>query len=780
MNTRYAMLLSLLAIWGFHNFAKAQNDNPCLTIQSILVDACAPGGLFFGEEGRNEMVRFKVGDQALNTSTINVNWASTLQWQGLRGPDQTTASKTAELNATIQACGLFLEPVNGVLPANSTVLLITSYLVSATSNSFAGLSDTVYVLYQNSTATGGHVLNYVANPNPDEQTVRIDFAGGCFAQVTYRRSLLVTQQGTPGAEDGATVLFEPNGLATYINNGCVAPIIPLSPNWELPNGDGLLCQNDSPLNLNNLITGTPNGTWSGEAVSNGFFNPEGLNGTYPVTYTVGVGSCEQSRTQNIVVNLPANPEWNAPEVLCAGDNVLINLNDFITGTEGGNFFGQGVQNNILNTTGLVGPVDITYRVGVGTCQAFSTRTILLIDIVAPVMNTDKNKYCQNESPFPIVVDAPQGTEVLWFNSPELTTEIASGNQFIPEANITATYYSVIKAGNCISDADSLTITFVPFPDALSGPFDFTYCEGEPIPLISFSSEDLITWFADEATTEILNIGNTYQPIAGQNIIYVTVENELCVSPVYDISVNEVGLITAIIDLQGETVLCKGESATLISNFETGNIWSDNQTTQSINVSATGWYILTVNGLCNVSKDSIFIDNQSVIADFDANPLFGNAPLQVNLSNQSSNADSFTWLVNGMQNNPVNNSYLLNEAGLYNIMLIAENEFGCIDTASKLAEVVNNEVSLVIPNSFTPNGDGFNDLFTIKSTSIQSLRAVIFNRWGQQVIEWSGVNNSWDGTINGRNSPEGVYFYIITAKDLLGNEIVKQGDVTLIR
>jgi hypothetical protein len=43
-----------------------------------------------------------------------------------------------------------------------------------------------------------------------------------------------------------------------------------------------------------------------------------------------------------------------------------------------------------------------------------------------------------------------------------------------------------------------------------------------------------------------------------------------------------------------------------------------------------------------------------------------------------------------------------------------------------------------------------------------------------------VNNSWDGTINGRNSPEGVYFYIITAKDLLGNEIVKQGDVTLMR
>ncbi|MFN4123816.1 MAG: gliding motility-associated C-terminal domain-containing protein [Flavobacteriales bacterium] len=773
------VIIFIIALFG-NATLRAQNDNPCLTIQSILVDACAPGSFLFTEEGRNEMVRFKVGPNALNTADINVTWASNLQWLGLRGPDQTTAQKTAELNATIQACGFFLEPVNGVLPANSTVLLITSYLVSATSNSFAGLSDTVYVLYQNSTATGGHVLNYVANPNPDEQTVRIDFGNNCAAQVTYRRSELVTQQGTPGAQDGATVLFDPDGTATYINIGCVAPIIPLSPNWNLPSGNGLVCQNDPPINLSNLVLGTPNGTWSGQGVQGNFFNPEGLNGTYQVTYSVGVGQCVQTSTQTITVNLPANPEWNPPAVFCAQDQHPIDLNQFITGTPGGTFFGPNIQNNILNPVGLIGQVEITYRVGVGTCQTSSSQTLLFISVIQPELSTIKDTYCSDEVILPINANALSGAEVTWFDSADLINPIATGAQFTPSQNISATYFATQQVGSCRSEAASISIVVNPAPAPLSGPFEFSYCEGSPIPTITVETDGVVFWYADGGLTELIFTGDVFQPEAGQERFYVIVENEFCTSPSYTFNVFEIPFIDVIITLQGTDVLCNNESATLISSFADGNLWSNGASTQQITVSQTGWYIVSVEGECNMAKDSIFINNQSVVADFDANPLFGNAPLQVNVTNTSLNADNFSWFVNNTFQAPVNSAYLFENAGNYVITLIAENAFGCRDTATKIAEVVNNEVSLVIPNSFTPNGDGFNDLFIIKSTSIQSLHGVIYNRWGQAVHEWSGLDAAWDGTVNGRTSPDGVYFYIITAKDLLGNELVKQGNVTMLR
>lgn len=79
----------------------------CFEIESILVDACAVSG----PEGKNEMVRFKVGASALNTSNMSVTWPSNT-WQGLI-QNATTASSVAQLNAevlTSGGCGTIIEP----------------------------------------------------------------------------------------------------------------------------------------------------------------------------------------------------------------------------------------------------------------------------------------------------------------------------------------------------------------------------------------------------------------------------------------------------------------------------------------------------------------------------------------------------------------------------------------------------------------------------------------------------------------------------------------------
>ena len=68
----------------------------------------------------------------------------------------------------------------------------------------------------------------------------------------------------------------------------------------------------------------------------------------------------------------------------------------------------------------------------------------------------------------------------------------------------------------------------------------------------------------------------------------------------------------------------------------------------------------------------------------------------------------------------------------------------------------------VPNIFTPNGDGLNDLFIIKNKTLKEFRCIILNRWGVKMYEWDNANKGWDGkTEKGAECTPGVYFYIVT-------------------
>jgi gliding motility-associated-like protein len=89
--------------------------------------------------------------------------------------------------------------------------------------------------------------------------------------------------------------------------------------------------------------------------------------------------------------------------------------------------------------------------------------------------------------------------------------------------------------------------------------------------------------------------------------------------------------------------------------------------------------------------------------------------------------------------------------------------------------------LIIPNIFTPNGDGANDLFTVEGTNLVSVTGQIFNRWGQKMFSWDNVKGSWDGrTSSGSEVPDGTYFYIVEALGGDGTEYFEKGGFSLIR
>jgi len=87
----------------------------------------------------------------------------------------------------------------------------------------------------------------------------------------------------------------------------------------------------------------------------------------------------------------------------------------------------------------------------------------------------------------------------------------------------------------------------------------------------------------------------------------------------------------------------------------------------------------------------------------------------------------------------------------------------------------------IPNVFTPNGDGVNDFFTIRTEGYATLKCTIFNRYGSTIYRFFGLNGSWDGrTHAGMECVDGTYFVVLELTTESGEIKTFQGDLQLFR
>jgi gliding motility-associated-like protein len=90
------------------------------------------------------------------------------------------------------------------------------------------------------------------------------------------------------------------------------------------------------------------------------------------------------------------------------------------------------------------------------------------------------------------------------------------------------------------------------------------------------------------------------------------------------------------------------------------------------------------------------------------------------------------------------------------------------------------MNLFVPNAFSPNGDGKNDVFQVKGTYLATFELKIFNRWGELLFESNSLQNSWDGTFRNKKCPMGVYYFQLKAKGLDGKKVEKAGNVSVLR
>ncbi len=106
-------------------------------------------------------------------------------------------------------------------------------------------------------------------------------------------------------------------------------------------------------------------------------------------------------------------------------------------------------------------------------------------------------------------------------------------------------------------------------------------------------------------------------------------------------------------------------------------------------------------------------------------------------------------------------YTFEEYGEYRALLVVSNAVCHSDTTEINISISTSQ--LLVPNVFTPNGDGVNDEFRVAYRSIIEFDCWVYNRWGHLVYHWTDPAKGWDGTINGRPAAEGAYYYIIRAK-----------------
>jgi gliding motility-associated-like protein len=86
----------------------------------------------------------------------------------------------------------------------------------------------------------------------------------------------------------------------------------------------------------------------------------------------------------------------------------------------------------------------------------------------------------------------------------------------------------------------------------------------------------------------------------------------------------------------------------------------------------------------------------------------------------------------------------------------------------------------IPNAFTPNNDGNNDIFKVYGSSIRELTMRVYNQWGELIFETKNAQNGWDGTWKGRPEAVGVYVYVAQVTFYNNVQIKRKGTVNLIR
>jgi gliding motility-associated-like protein len=269
-----------------------------------------------------------------------------------------------------------------------------------------------------------------------------------------------------------------------------------------------------------------------------------------------------------------------------------------------------------------------------------------------------------------------------------------------------------------------------------------------------------------------------------------------------VQINYVRLMNTIDISQSDDTVCIPELVTFTNNSDMTMfnevLWEfgDGSTSANINNAthnyANGCFDLkiTLSNSQGCQVDSVFPNYvcafNTPIANFNFSPYQPIVPeTNVEFINTSSGNLLDFWNFDGLgtsiNSNPIF-TFPNSEAGEYPVELIIENIAGCRDTIVRTV-IIKNTLSIFIPSSFTPNGDGVNDYFEVilSNSAVEDYSLRVFNRWGKTLFYTEDPYLKWDGTIDGTKLPGGVYVYELRGREKFDPDAFRKiGNITIFK
>lgn len=471
-------------------------------------------------------------------------------------------------------------------------------------------------------------------------------------------------------------------------------------------------------------------------------------------------------------------------IVCSGETIQF---DALSAGSAGPFTYSWVPANLFSNPIIANP-SATFNnagafnaiVNVTSAQGCSRKDSISITVVnSPVFNIQPyGPYCRNGAfvnldytvPNPFYLENWVGQGII--DSLNGTFDPSSAN--IGSNLITLTLS--VPSGSC-SVTDSITIIVIAEPDPTLTISDTVFCSVDaPIQLGIQTVGG--AWSSNPAgaiSSDVFNPGTS--PIGVVDLIYSfsgTCPDADTVSVIVNQTPNppilsQNQIICTGTNLQEGAVTGNGISGGIISWFANdilqGLVDTGSVLEAEISATTTVYAYDSLNG-CVSDVSSLLVNfNPTPTAQFTVDPAdgTGTTPFIVNFTNGSTGFDEWQWSFGDNSSIDSTNfsvTHTYPEGGIFRVILTVSNDYGCADT---LGFTVLALEELVIPNIFTPNGDGSNDEFYFKvdANSVKSFKATIFDRWGKKVTEFSSVKDKWDGG----NFPAGTYYYIIEASDL---------------
>ncbi|MBE9599687.1 putative Ig domain-containing protein [Pedobacter sp. MC2016-24] len=727
-------------------------------------------------------------------------------------------------------------------PGNAKVVAITVNTpataadLSVTGNNAAYCKGTKATL----TATTTTVNNPVFTWYTDADLTNAIFTGPVFEPVlTATTTYYVTVRGsnrcesTKSSAKAVTLVVNPPALSSDITvKGNDAPFC---------NGTQAILTAESTTVTNPVFTWYTNAALTDVASNDPVFKPT-LTTTTTYYLTVrGSNKCENSIGDAKIVTLIVNTPATAADVIvsgaetpvCAGNTVKLTANSTTVTSPVFTWYTDAALTNAIFTGAVLEKtltVTTTYYVtvkGANKCENLPgtgkavTVTVSAIPDVPIVNNGGAVTICSGDGTTLSIQNIQSGVTYQWYSAAQNGTLLGAGPTLAvgPLTTTTDYYVQATSASGCGNATGRVkaTVTVSTRPDVPTvASNSVNTCLGSTATLSISNPVAGVTynWYATAASTTILGSGNSFTTpaiTAATTNFYVEAKSATCTSTTRAmVTVNAGTIPLPPASVTGaSTPQCAGTGTVLTINnpdaalkyswfasatggtaLNVGNTFtvpalnattiyyveSSNATTGCISASRTA---VTVTVLPKLAAPVVSVQERTATS-----VIFAWAPVPGATAYEVSLDGGLSWIA--PSSGPQGTTYLI--AGLkpdqnVNISVRAVGQLACqLSDASSLNGKSDNPLgnTIFIPNTFTPNNDGKNDVFYVYGNTIAKMRLRVYNQWGQFIYESLNIQSGWDGTFKGQIQPNGVYVYYVEAEFNDGTKTTKKGTITLLR